>query len=100
MTGFHYGQACKKGHTEIAALLLARDDVNVNAQDFVSQQHSVLPSDAYYLCKQRYMQPSELMNSECMHKEIIEAIHTIHGKQQKSARKKIRPGTLHKRLPT
>mmetsp|Transcript_6305 Transcript_6305/g.7777 ORF Transcript_6305/g.7777 Transcript_6305/m.7777 type:complete len:83 (+) Transcript_6305:207-455(+) len=82
MTGFHYGQACKKGHTEIVALLLARDDVNVNAQDY------------------RYMQPSELMNSECMHKEIIEAIHTTHGKQQKSTRKKIRPGKLHKRLPT
>ena len=31
---------CKRGHTEIVKLLLARDDVDVNAKDGVSKQHS------------------------------------------------------------
>jgi len=36
-SGFHY--ACMKGHTEIVNLLMARDDMDVNTKDNVSQQH-------------------------------------------------------------
>ena len=37
-TGFHL--ACKKGHTEIVKLLMARDDLKVNSKDIVRHQYS------------------------------------------------------------